>query len=145
MGTTATRRTFHYGRTYAQPAASVQLGMATAPTFPPAEDDDSDDVTWALQTGRSMWAQGDHKEALRWVFRAAETASSEEDDLRSLRLAKMGAELRTYVEELHGPMSTMYPTPAGSAAAGADAAPGAAPAAGAAPAPIATDLDEATW
>ncbi|MCA9620722.1 MAG: hypothetical protein KC731_16980 [Myxococcales bacterium] len=72
--------------------------MTDQPGYPDQLDSDSDDVRWALETGRSMWSQGDHQEALKWLKRAAETASEEEDDMRSLTLAKAAAELRAVVD-----------------------------------------------
>ena len=66
--------------------------MADQPTFPETVDSDSDDVSWALETGRTMWTQGDHQEGLKWLKRAADTASEEEDDMRSLALAKAAAD-----------------------------------------------------
>ncbi|HHH31829.1 MAG TPA: hypothetical protein ENK57_26245 [Polyangiaceae bacterium] len=83
--------------------------MADEPTFPETVDSDSDDVSWALETGRTMWAQGDHKEGLKWLKRAADTASEEEDDMRSLTLAKAAADLRNFVEESHGAVSATPP------------------------------------
>ena len=79
--------------------------MADQPTFPETVDSDSDDVSWALETGRTMWTQGDHQEGLKWLKRAADTASEEEDDMRSLALAKAAADLRNFVEETDGPSS----------------------------------------
>ncbi len=58
--------------------------MTELPPFPETASGDSDDVNWALETGRSMWAQGDLHEALRWLKRAADSASEDEDDIRSL-------------------------------------------------------------
>jgi hypothetical protein len=59
-----------------------------------AEPSDSDDIRWALETASAMWAKGDHHEALRWLRRAAETASEEGADVRAVELAKMAADLR---------------------------------------------------
>jgi len=70
--------------------------MAEPPPFPNIEDGDSDDVSWALETGKSMWLQGEHQDALRWLKRASETASEEGDDMRSLSLAMAAADLRSY-------------------------------------------------
>lgn len=66
--------------------------------FPRASSDDPDDVRWALETGKAMWQKGDHREALRWLRRAAETASEEGADKRALELAKAAADRRTSLE-----------------------------------------------
>ena len=76
--------------------------MADEPTFPETVDSDSDDVSWALETGRTMWTQGDHQEGLKWLKRAADTASEEEDDMRSLTLAKGAADLRNFFDAAEG-------------------------------------------
>ena len=55
---------------------------------------DLDDTRWALDTASTLWSQGDRREALRWVRRAAEAAAEGEQDSRALELAKAGAELR---------------------------------------------------
>ena len=103
--------------------------MTELPPFPEAVDADSDDVSWALETGRSMWAQGDHHEALKWLKRAAESASEDEDDMRSLELAKAAAELRNVV----GDSYSQAPPPASSAAGPSSQAP---PPASSAPSPL---------
>jgi hypothetical protein len=63
-------------------------------TLPRVEDNDSDDVRWALETANTLWGQGDQRSALRWLSRAAETAATEENDRRSLLLARAAADLR---------------------------------------------------
>lgn len=68
--------------------------MQTSPEFPGISDDDSSDLTLALQTANALWKQGDSAEALRWLRRAAETAEGEGNDDRALALARIAAELR---------------------------------------------------
>jgi hypothetical protein len=63
-------------------------------SFPRVEENDSDDVRWALETAGTLWGQGDQRSALRWLSRAAETAATEENDRRSLLLARAAADLR---------------------------------------------------
>lgn len=63
-------------------------------SLPAIEDGDSDDVRWGLETANTLWAQGEHRAALRWLSRAAETAASEENDRRSLTLARAAADIR---------------------------------------------------
>ncbi len=59
-----------------------------------AQSSDSDDIRWALETASAMWNKGDYPEALRWLRRAAETASEEGHDVRAVELAKAAADLR---------------------------------------------------
>ena len=81
-------------------------------TFPSAASGDPDDVRWALETGKAMWQKGDKREALRWLRRAAETASEEGADERALALAKAAADRRT---ELDIPQSIAPPAQAAAA------------------------------
>jgi hypothetical protein len=62
--------------------------------LPQAESADTDAVQMALQAAHTLWSRGDTTESLRWLRRAAESASDEGADLRSLQLAKAAAELR---------------------------------------------------
>ena len=83
--------------------------MADTPLFPDIDDSDTDDVSWSLETGRSMWQQGEMREALRWLKRAAESAEEAGNDTRSLSLAKAAADLRAHVEKEMGPLSEYPP------------------------------------
>ncbi len=69
-----------------------------APSPPPVEDSDSDDVRWALETANAVWARGDIREALQWIRRAAEAAAEVGADMRAVQLAKGAAELRGLLE-----------------------------------------------
>jgi hypothetical protein len=62
--------------------------------LPEAENADPDGVQMALRAAHTLWSRGDTSESLRWLRRAAETASDEGADIRSLQLAKAAAELR---------------------------------------------------
>jgi hypothetical protein len=62
--------------------------------LPLADSADTDAVQMALQAAHTLWSRGDTTESLRWLKRAAESASDEGADLRSLQLAKAAAELR---------------------------------------------------
>jgi hypothetical protein len=62
--------------------------------LPQAESADPDAVQMALQAAHTLWSRGETTESLRWLKRAAESASDEGADLRSLQLAKAAAELR---------------------------------------------------
>ncbi len=65
--------------------------------LPKAESGDPDGVQVALRAAHKLWSYGDTSESLRWLKRAAETASDEGADRRSLQLAKAAAELRAYL------------------------------------------------
>jgi hypothetical protein len=68
--------------------------MSERSLLPAADPTDAQDVRWALETAQSLWNQGERREALQWVRRAAEAAAESGADDRALLLAKMGAELR---------------------------------------------------
>lgn len=68
--------------------------MTERAPLPSPEPADAKDVRWALETAQSLWTQGERREALQWVRRAAEAAAESGADDRALLLAKMGAELR---------------------------------------------------
>jgi hypothetical protein len=71
--------------------------------------DDGEDVTSALETAAIFNAQGDMREAARWVRRAAEAASDVGADMRALTLARVVADLNT---------ASIAPRPAPDPAAG---------------------------
>ncbi|HPB96587.1 MAG TPA: hypothetical protein PKW66_11790, partial [Polyangiaceae bacterium] len=58
---------------------------------PPAIDSDSDDVVWALQTAAALVERNELQDALTWLRRAAR-AAAEQDDVRSLELARIAAD-----------------------------------------------------
>lgn len=62
--------------------------------LPQADSADTDAVQMALQAAHTLWSRGDTTESLRWLKRAAESASDDGADMRSLQLAKAAAELR---------------------------------------------------
>jgi hypothetical protein len=73
--------------------------MMSAPAqLPSPEPTDIGDIRSALETAQSLWEQGERREALQWVRRAAEAAAESGADARALTLAKMGAELRGSVD-----------------------------------------------
>jgi hypothetical protein len=67
--------------------------MSERPPIPPPVDDDPEDVFWALSTATSLYKRGEREEALRWLRRAAETASEQNADARALVLMKAAADL----------------------------------------------------
>ena len=72
--------------------------MTVPSPMPTSEPTDSGDTRWALQTAMTLWGQGERREALQWVRRAAEAAAEAGQDDRALVLAKAGAELRSHLE-----------------------------------------------
>ena len=80
--------------------------MTQSLAFPAAEPDDSEDVTWTLQTAGTMWARGDTHEAVRWLRRAAEAAGDSGNDMRAVALAQAAADLTT---DLQLPPSILPP------------------------------------
>lgn len=66
--------------------------------IPEPKPTDHEDVSWALSTAQANWKRGDHADALRWVQRAAESASEAGLDARYLELAKAAADLVGFIE-----------------------------------------------
>jgi hypothetical protein len=62
--------------------------------LPQAENADPDGVQLALRAAQTLWSRGETSESLKWLRKAAESASDEGADVRSLQLAKAAAELR---------------------------------------------------
>ena len=75
--------------------------------IPPARKDDTEDVAWALSTAEAMYARGDRGDALKWLRRAAESASEAQADDRALELAKAAADLASVL----GPSAKSAPPP----------------------------------
>lgn len=101
--------------------------MSEASPIPPPRPDDDEDVHWALSTSSALWARGDTGEALKWLRRAAETASDQNRDQRSLELFKAAADATTFLGAVAG---SAAPPAAGKSAPpfGAPARPPATPA-----------------
>jgi hypothetical protein len=85
----------------------AQTRAAGSGPIPPAKKDDSEDVAWALSTAEAMFARGDGGDALKWLRRAAESASEAQADDRALELAKAAAELASVL----GPSASAPPPP----------------------------------
>jgi len=62
-------------------------------SVPEPQPNDPEDLTTALETAAIFSAQGDVREAVRWVRRAAELAGDSGDDMRALTLARAVADL----------------------------------------------------
>lgn len=84
-----------------------------APDDPQADDaanripkpapNDHEDVSWALSTAEATWRRGERTDALRWLRRAAASASDAQQDERALEIAKAAAELAAELEGPSGP------------------------------------------
>jgi hypothetical protein len=70
---------------------------ASALTIPEPLPDDPDAVTTALETAAIFGTQGDTREAVRWLRRAAEAAGDEGNDLRALTLARLAADMSSQI------------------------------------------------
>ncbi len=103
--------------------------MSALPIPEPRSDDD-EDVHWALSTAAALWARGESKEALKWLRRAAETASDANRDARSLELFKAAADFTSKLDA-----GKIAPPPAAPPPAPAAAAPPRQPGAKSAPPP----------
>lgn len=68
------------------------------PSIPEPRGDDDEDVSWALSTAAAVFARGDPHEGLKWLRRAAETASDANRDARSLELFKAAADLSNHLK-----------------------------------------------
>src|SRR5258708_3612931 len=106
--------------------------MDTNIDLPAATATDPSDVVLALETAHALWRNGDSRDALKWLRRAAETAEAEGDDMRALPLARAAAELTDLLPP--GPSAPpaarpSIPMPARSAPPVAAAAPAARPSA----------------
>jgi hypothetical protein len=73
--------------------------------IPQPTKDDHEDVSWALSTAEATWNRGDRADALKWLRRAAESASEAEQDDRALQLAKAAAELASQLDPSTGTSS----------------------------------------
>jgi hypothetical protein len=62
-------------------------------SVPEPQPNDPEDLSTALETAAIFGAQGDVREAVRWVRRAAELAGDAGDDMRALTLARAVADL----------------------------------------------------
>src|SRR5262245_31735162 len=89
---------------------------ASAPIPAPLDDDD-EDVYLALSTAGTLWARGEHDDSLRWLRRAAETASDVDADARALELFKAAAEVTSRIAAMANAAPAAAPAPAPPAAA----------------------------
>ena len=74
--------------------ARIENEMLTQELHTPRPDlSDSDDVLLALETARALETQGEIREAVRWIRRAADEAEKQGNDERVLALARAAADL----------------------------------------------------
>lgn len=66
-----------------------------SPSFPQTEKDDPTTVLSALEMGKRDWERGEHRDAVRWVHRAADAAEAAGNDTRALALARVAADMMT--------------------------------------------------
>jgi hypothetical protein len=90
---------------------------ASKTPIPQPTKEDHEDVSWALSTAEATWNRGDRSDALKWLRRAAESASEAEHDDRALQLAKAAAELASQLDPSTGTSSA--PSTRGSGAGNA--------------------------
>lgn len=80
------------------------------PAIPEPRGDDDEDVSWALSTAAALFARGDPQEGLKWLRRAAESASDANRDARSLELFKAAADLSNHLKVSGASGSTPPPS-----------------------------------
>ncbi len=83
-------------------------------SIPGPEANDSKEVQEALRAAGTLWSE-DPKQALRWLRKAAETASDSGDVMRSVHLARAAADLR----DLANIQGSLPPPASGAPPAGA--------------------------
>jgi hypothetical protein len=92
-------------------------------SVPEPQSTDPEDLSTALETAAIFSAQGDVREAVRWVRRAAELAGDAGDDVRALTLARAVADLGASVAPSAPPPEVAPSAPAPAAAPSAATAP----------------------
>jgi len=104
--------------------------MNALPSHLSPEPTDSEDVVSALETADVFWTKGDADEAMRWLKRAAESASDAGNDDRALAIARTVADLKAApARAVEAPIAThklSRPPPPPSAARQAPSPPSAA-------------------
>ncbi len=95
--------------------AQVSTETFTRPSqVPGADPSDSDDILLALETARALEAQGETREAARWLRRAVEQAENDGNDRRVLALARAAADLTSTISTAPSPsaISSLPPSTA---------------------------------
>jgi hypothetical protein len=78
---------------------------------------DTETVSTALETAAVFRSNGDSREAMRWLRRAAESAGAAGDDERALSLSRIVADLHEELDALEAQEATPYPPPPSARAA----------------------------
>ncbi|MBW2454007.1 MAG: hypothetical protein JRI68_05840 [Deltaproteobacteria bacterium] len=82
-------------------------------SIPPADDDDFEDVHWALTAASTLWERGEDSEALKWLRRAASAAADRDADVRAVELFKAAADVASVLEAAEPPTTRpSQPAPA---------------------------------
>jgi hypothetical protein len=71
--------------------------LAPALLTPRPDLSDSDDVLLAVETARALEAQGEFREAVRWLRRAADEAEQQGNDERVLVFARAAADMSNFI------------------------------------------------
>lgn len=74
------------------------------PEYPASEKGDPEEVALALETGRALWQKGDHRDAIRWLQKAAMKSLQVGNHVRAAVLTRTAAEF--------GASLTIRPAPA---------------------------------
>jgi hypothetical protein len=72
---------------------------AEPPALPRAQDDDDDDVAWALQTAGVQWERGGAADAVVWLKRAAESAAEAGAFGRSAEIQRRANEIDRWLTQ----------------------------------------------
>ena len=81
-------------------------------SIPPALDEDTEDVAWALQTADALWKRNERVDAIVWLRRAAQAAGDAQNDDRALALAREAAELAEWLGHNSAAVRASRPPPA---------------------------------
>jgi hypothetical protein len=79
-----------------------------SPEFPPAKDDDDDDVAWALSTALVQWKRGSQADAVVWLRRAIDSAVSVGATWRAAELTRQTDALEQHL--MHGGAAAAAPS-----------------------------------
>lgn len=79
--------------------ASDSESKPSAIEIPAPEESDSAQVVSCLELAGELWKSGQHKEAIRFIQRGAAAAEEDGNDMRALKLARLGADLSAQVAD----------------------------------------------
>jgi hypothetical protein len=101
--------------------ASDSESKPSALEIPAPEESDSAQVVSCLELAAELWKSGQHKEAIRFIQRGAAAAEEDGNDMRALKLARLGADLSAQVAEAAPAAAAPAVAPAASGSNGAAA------------------------